>query len=302
MKPILADAGNALDPQGLAALKRAAAKEGKPSDATLKQVAQQFEALFLQMTLKSMREASFGDDLFESDQGNFYRDMHDQQLALTLAKSQGIGLTDVLVRQLGGGRASAKSTSSPAQAMLDNTRLRLRQQIEGASSAPDPKTFVQTLGSAVQQAASQLGVAPEAVLSVAALETGWGSTVMRRPDGTSANNYFGIKAGSDWSGERVTAITREYVDGRPVMRTEQFRAYSSAAESVADFACFLKGNPHYKDALNQKDPKAFVAALAAGGYATDPAYAHKATAIASGDALRAALESLKNSGDAPIPA
>lgn len=301
MKPITPDASNALDPQGLAALKRAA-RNGKPSEATLKQVAQQFEALFLQMTLKSMREAGFGDELFDSEQGNFYRDMHDQQLALTLAKSQGIGLTDVLVRQLGGGKAAGKSGASPLQAMLDNTRLRLRQQVAATSSASDPQAFVQALGPAVRTAASDLGVAPEAVLSIAALETGWGGAVMRHPDGRSANNYFGIKAGSDWTGDRVTAVTREYVDGRAVTRTEQFRAYSSAAESVADFARFLRENPRYQDALNQKDPKAFVAALAAGGYATDPAYVHKAGAIASGDALRTALESLKNSGDAPIPA
>ena len=301
MKPILPDAGNALDPQGLAALKRAAAKDGKPSDATLKQVAQQFEALFLQMTLKSMREASFGDDLFESDQGNFYRDMHDQQLALSLARSQGIGLTDVLVRQLGGGAASARS-GSPLQAMLDNTRLRLRQQLAGAAAAPDSQSFVQALGPSVQQAANDLGVAPEALLSIAALETGWGSTVMRRPDGSSANNYFGIKAGGDWSGARVTAITREYVDGRPVMRAEQFRAYASAADSVADFAQFLKANPRYREVLNQKDPQAFVAALTAGGYATDPAYAGKLRAILNGGTLRQAVSGLKKSGDAPIPA
>lgn len=302
MKPITPDTGNVLDPQGLAALKRAA-KNGKPSEATLKQVAQQFEALFLQMTLKSMREAGFGDELFDSEQGNFYRDMHDQQLALTLAKSQGIGLTDVLVRQLGGSKAAGnKDVSSPLQAMLDNTRLRLRQQIAGASTSPDSQTFVQTLGPAVRQAANDLGVAPEALLSIAALETGWGSAVMQRPDGTSANNYFGIKAGSDWTGDRVTAITHEYIDGRPVVRAEQFRAYPSAADSVADFAQFLKANPRYRDALNQKDPRAFVEALAAGGYATDPAYAGKVGAVLGGDTLRRAMIALKNSGDAPIPA
>ena len=301
MKPILPPAANTLDPNGLAGLKRAA-KEGAPSPATLKQVAQQFEALFMQMMLKSMREASFGDDLFESDQGNFYRDMYDQQLALTLAKQQGIGITDVLVRQLGGSRATGSGGASTLDTVLASVQRQLQVSAADTAATRDPQAFARALWPHVERAGRNLGVAPEAILSVAALETGWGSAAIRQADGSNAYNYFGIKAGSDWPGARVSAATREYLDGQAVTRKEQFRAYGSIGEGVADFVRFVRDNPRYRAALGQNDPQAFVAALADAGYATDPDYARKAGAILAGDTLRNALQALKFSGPGPLPA
>ena len=301
MKPILPPTTNTLDPNGLAGLKRAA-KDGTPSPETLKQVAQQFEALFMQMMLKSMREASFGDDLFESEQGNFYRDMYDQQLALTLAKQQGVGLTDVLVRQLGGGRAAGVADASPLDTVLQSIYRQLQVQAADRAGARDPQSFTRMLWPHVDRAGRTLGVAPEAIMAVAALETGWGSGVIRQADGTSAHNYFGIKAGADWSGARVAAVTNEYIDGQNVRRQEEFRAYPSVGEGVDDFARFLRDNPRYRTALDQKDPQAFLAELARAGYATDPDYARKAGAVLSGDTLRAAMDALKISGRGSIPA
>lgn len=304
--PIPPDAGFALDPQALAGLKRAA-RDSKSSPDTLKQVAGQFEALFMQMLLKSMREASFGDDLFGGGQGDFYRDLYDQQLSVMLAKRTGLGLADVLAQQLGGARAKAASAAAPAESTA------------GAHAARDPQAFVHALWPHAERAAKTLGVAPEAIVSVAALETGWGGSPLRHADGRSANNFFGIKADAGWNGARVQAPTREVVDGIVVMRNAAFRAYASPAEGVDDFVRFVRDNPRYRAALGQNDPQAFVAALAAGGYATDPAYARKAGAILKGDTLRAALATyrdvqvsretgsrerptLKNSGAGPIPA
>jgi len=90
---------------------RAAANNRDP--AALREVASQFEALFLQSMLKSMRDASMGDSLFgESDQMDMYQGMLDQQLSLEMASGSGVGLADMLVRQLGNADADHESQRS----------------------------------------------------------------------------------------------------------------------------------------------------------------------------------------------
>jgi flagellar protein FlgJ len=117
---------------------------------------------------------------------------------------------------------------------------------------------------------------------------------MQRPDGRSANNLFGIKADANWGGARVSASTREFVNGAAVTRREAFRAYDSIADSVDDFARFLKDSPRYREALAVgNDAPAFVESLARGGYATDPVYARKLQSILGGDTLRSALSELQ---------
>lgn len=303
MKPILPNLTNTLDPQGLTGLKRAA-REGQPSGETLREVARQFEALFMNMMLKSMRDASFGDELFGGEQGNFYRDMYDQQLAQMLASQKGMGLADVLVRQLGGDRAGASDPRVSGALSLD--RLRGYLGAEAPANATDkgtPADFVRQLWPHAERAGRALGVVPEAIVSIAALETGWGNSMIRHPDGRSANNLFGIKAGDSWQGGQVSAVTREVINGASVRRRENFRAYDSIGASVDDFAAFLRSNPRYREALDKgADARGFVETLARNGYATDPAYARKLGSILQGDSLRGALAGLKFPDSRPIPA
>jgi flagellar protein FlgJ len=272
------------DLQGLEKL-RAGVSQGQPSAEQLRQVAGQFEALFTQMMLKSMRAASFGDELFGSEQEDFYRDMYDKQLSLMLSKGQGMGLSEMLFKQLGGDRLpSLGSANSGAPAR-----------------APDAAAFVRTLLPAAQQAARQLGVAPDVLLAQAANETGWGRAVARRPDGRSSFNLFGIKADAGWQGGRVDATTLEYQQGVLVRKTQAFRAYDSYAASFADYVDFLRSNPRYQEALaNAADPAAYTRALQDAGYATDPDYAAKLQSILSGPLLRQALAGLKNPGTSPL--
>ena len=85
------------DIAGLGALKRGAHAQ---SPQALREAARQFESLFMRMMLKSMREASSGDPNFDSQQGGFYRDMFDDQIAVDLSRGRGMGLADMLMRQL----------------------------------------------------------------------------------------------------------------------------------------------------------------------------------------------------------
>ncbi|MCP4450224.1 MAG: flagellar assembly peptidoglycan hydrolase FlgJ, partial [Planctomycetes bacterium] len=102
------------DFQGVAELK---AKARTDASGSLDQVAKQFESLFTQMMIKSMRQAKLAEGLMDSDQTKFYQDMYDQQLAVHLSEGKGLGLADVIKRQLGGNEAA--NDSAPANSFSE---------------------------------------------------------------------------------------------------------------------------------------------------------------------------------------
>jgi peptidoglycan hydrolase FlgJ len=274
------------DFQGLAALKNDA--KGQAPTA-LKEAARQFESLFTQMLLKSMREAnkSFGEDaLFGSDQGEMYQDMFDDQIAMQLSKGKGLGLADMLVQQLQQGVTQA-SAAAPSD------RSAVRQSLSASKD-----DFISTLRPHAEQAARELGVDPNALLAQAALETGWGRSVPCNAQGECSFNLFGIKAGSQWSGATVNVPTLEFEDGIPVRKVERFRAYDSPADSFRDYAALLRDSSRYANARGAGDNiEAFATALQQGGYATDPHYAQKIAAVAS--EVRARSDALKFAAAGP---
>ena len=155
-----------------------------------------------------------------------------------------------------------------------------------------PEAFVRSLWPHAQKTAAELGVPAKALIAQAALETGWGRRLVGAGRSLDSNNLFGIKAGAHWIGEKVSAATHEFVDGVRVAQRAAFRAYGSAAESFADYAHLL-GNPRYAAARGTgDDAHRFAQALQQAGYATDPSYAAKISAIANGPTLQRALASL----------
>jgi flagellar rod assembly protein/muramidase FlgJ len=271
------------DFQGLASLKNDAKAQAPTA---LKEAARQFESLFTQMLLKSMREAnkSFGEDsLFGSDQADMYQDMFDDQIAMQMSKGKGLGLADMLVRQLQGG-VGATSQGQEASATPQT-----QAPTPVASSKDD---FLRTMRPHAEQAAREIGVDPDALLAQAALETGWGRSVPCNAQGDCSFNLFGIKAGSQWSGATVNVPTLEFEEGIPVRKVERFRAYDSAADSFRDYAALIRDGSRYASARGAGDNvEAFAAALQQGGYATDPNYAQKIAAVA--DEVRARSDVLK---------
>lgn len=273
------------DFQGLASLKNDA--KGQAPTA-LKEAARQFESLFTQMLLKSMREAnkSFGEDsLFGSDQADMYQDMFDDQIAMQMSKGKGLGLADMLVRQLQGG---VTGTQQPTAAGAPTATPVADKQPVAASK----EEFLRTLRPHAEQAAREIGVDPDALLAQAALETGWGRSVPCNAQGECSFNLFGIKAGSQWSGATVNVPTLEFESGIPVRKVERFRAYDSPADSFRDYAALIRDSSRYAGARGAGDNvEAFAAALQQGGYATDPNYAQKIAAVA--DEVRARSDVLK---------
>ncbi len=269
---------------------RAAADQRDP--AVLREVAGQFEALFLQSMLKNMRQSSLADPIFgSSGQHDMYQEMMDQQLSLEMAGGRGIGLADMLVRQLGG----AVGTSVPS-ATGPNLAAPVR---DGPRNNPgrwnSADAFVSDLWPHAARAASKLNVTPEAVLAQAALETGWGAHVSPAADGRPSYNLFGIKAGNGWQGETVVKPTIEFDHGVARREVARFRAYTNVAETFDDYAEFLSRHPRYASVRNHGgDIAGFAEALQESGYATDPAYAAKIRAVHDSDTMRQALARLKN--------
>lgn len=288
-----------------------------PGKDTLREVARQFESLFVQMMLKNMRAATPGDGgFFSSPQSDQYRDLYDQQLAVSMSQGQGFGIADMVERQLrqqagldtarpGGGRGI-----NDYDWRIPPMQIREVQPTE-AVSAPEPadrpggkqaawdtpEDFIRDVWPAAQRAAERLGADPRALVAQAALETGWGQHVIRRGDGSSSHNLFGIKVSPGWQGDRVRVPTLEYREGVPQREMAEFRAYASLEESFEDYVTFLKQNPRYHGALEvSDDPKAYTRELQRAGYATDPAYAEKIQRIMGGTLLQNTLAGLKETG------
>ncbi len=249
----------------------ASLKKDPDSPEAVHAVAKQVEALFLQMMLKSMRDAT--DEVNHgSNEMSTYNDMFDKQVALSISQHADLGIGRLLKRQL-------KSQTAPV--------------ISGSAASTlgtTPAEFVRTLTPSVRRAAATLGLNPTGLMAQAALETGWGQRMPRNADGSSSHNLFGIKAGEDWHGARASSETVEVVNGVAAPRRATFRAYRSVDESVADFAKLLQTSPRYKDALAAgTDAQAYIGHMAKAGYATDPEYSDKLNRILASGTIQAAL-------------
>lgn len=358
------DSGAATDLNRLHQLKVGKDRDG---EANVHKVAQEFESLFINEMMKAMRSANavFAEGNFmNSNESKTYQDMHDQQLAITMSKQNGVGLANVLERQLsktlhgsgssrpnpfaqvaassgitavsastadepvlrddskllnqrrislpprladrllagivppaGGSEAqaqapqnwlAAKSYPAPADKSLSiagsdaitGRRLAQPPLAPGKAAFSSPEEFVATMLPMAQSAADKIGVDARYLVAQAALETGWGKSIIRQQDGSSSHNLFGIKA-ADWQGDSARVLTTEYVDGKQVKESASFRAYGSFEQSFNDYVNFLQNNDRYDNALDSvANPKRFVSELQRAGYATDPQYANKIAQIA----------------------
>lgn len=260
------------DAQSLAALRSRAASDPK---AAVREVAKQFEALFMQELMKSMRAATLSSGMLDNEGSKLGTDLLDQQFATQMTGLPG-GLSEALARQLERqmGLAPGPIPAAPAaaSALVSQRPARIPDQ-----SAAD---FVQRHTQAAQAAEAATGIPAAFMIGQAAHESGWGRREIRHADGTPSHNLFGIKAGADWKGPVAETLTTEYVDGRAVKSVARFRAYASAAESFADYARLMKNSPRYQPVLAQaQDAGSFAASLQRAGYATDPQYAEKLTRV-----------------------
>jgi flagellar protein FlgJ len=318
MKQVAAPSSAALSAQQLAAdsrsleqLKRDAGRD--PAQA-IKSAARQFEAVFLQMVLKSMRDATPKSGLFDSAAGELYNGMLDQQVATTLADG-GSGLASIIERQLArhlqphaAADASAPSANGAAKVTpatrrtpppaatgaepmaprhgADSQGSSRPAPVESASAAASPtqggggataqSVFVNRMWDHALLAQRETGLPAKFIIGQAALESGWGSREIAGADGMRSFNLFGIKATGGWQGRTVEAVTTEYENGVAVRKVEKFRAYNNYGEAFRDWARLLTASPRYAEVLaSRSDAATFANGLQRAGYATDPGYGAK---------------------------
>ena len=301
----------ALDVQGFDAMRaqaNAAPQQG------LKAAAKQFDAVFTQMMLKSMREATPSDGPFDSHDSATFTSMLDQQLAQNMG-AKGIGVADMMLKQLmrnAGATASADGTGASGDSSANagnmaamNAMAKAYANAAGSSTASKASlsgsgysadsaltppargvgsdkvaAFVDRLAAPAQAASSATGIPARFIIGQAALESGWGKREIKNNDGSSTHNVFGIKATSDWTGKTASAVTTEYVNGKPQKVVEKFRAYDSYEDALTDYASVLKSNPRYAPVVEaSRDAAGFAHGMQKAGYATDPQYAKKLISI-----------------------
>ena len=359
------------DFNGLAKLKNEAKAK---TPAAILEVAKQFESVFVGMMLKSMRQVKLADGILDNKQSDFYRDMYDQQLSIHLAGERGIGLADLIVKQLSPDQSDnvvkgqkiadyerQLLSRKPVESKLDGVITELSDEagslsenkqpaeenpfwsgfqeffgksdseeapvlggnssFAGVAHRPDSnikqdsksfdfvgmqkdgqvqrkarqesrlvdqvetrinsaEDFVNRLRPYAEKAAKELGVEANILLAQAALETGWGKSVIKSSDGSSSYNLFNIKANKSWKGPQQKVSTLEYRNGVARKEMAGFRAYSSYQESFDDYVNFIKTNPRYRTAIKMAEkPERYMHELQQAGYATDPNYANKVMKI-----------------------
>ena len=241
---------------------------------SLGKVAKEFEGLYLQMLLKSMREAgqTFSSGMLKNDHISQYQEMYHNQLALHIANNSDIGLAAAINKQMTP-HVSATTTPMP-KAMLNKQAT--TQQLHDFTTFATPREFIDKMTPTIKDAAAQLGVAPNLLLAQAALESGWGQHAQ------DSHNLFGIKADKVWQKAKdyVNTSTHEFVAGVKTKLVDKFRAYPDYVASVQDYVGFIKDNPRYQQALQvAANPQEYVQELQRAGYATDPDYAAKVMKI-----------------------
>ena len=286
----------------------------------LRTVAKQFESIFMKMMLKSMRDATPGNPLFDSDSEKFYQQMYDDQLSSDLSAKGSLGLADMMVAQLEGNYSHSSKNRIASRASVDVDPAAMKDvisSIEKNARALDvyknnaaialetpvdkplheiesPEEFIKAIWDDAHETGKKLNLKPEVLIAQAALETGWGKFAVRDENGISSNNLFNIKADSRWSGPRMNKETTEYVQGVARQEHAKFRAYESISASFNDYANFLQGNERYQKAISSgENSSKFLRELQSAGYATDPKYAEKIENIMNREQVRETVQKLR---------
>ncbi len=268
----------------VADLRSAAARDPK---AAIRETAKQFEALFMQQIMKSMREATVSSGMLDNEGTKLGNEMLDSQYAAKMTGLPG-GLTDAIARQLERQMGTGAAAALAAPAASAGAASAASASTTRATPLTQKQTdFVQLHGNAARAAQSQTGIPAAFMIGQAAHETGWGKQEIRNADGSNSHNLFGIKAGAGWGGPVAEITTTEVVDGQAQKVSAKFRSYASYQDAFRDYAKMLTESPRYAGVAAQAAQGAASAASAAGfaqglqraGYATDPAYADKLSRV-----------------------
>jgi len=269
---------NNTDNRSIEALRAAAARDPKSS---VREAAKQFEALFMQEVMKSMRASTLSSGLLENSATQLGTEMLDTQFASKMTGLPG-GLSEAIAKQL-----QRQMGITPDKAEPTATKPGGLPSLTKKNIAPHVQDFIQKHDGAAKAASAATGIPASFMLAQAAHESGWGKREIVARDGTNSFNVFGIKAGANWTGKTVDVQTTEYVDGRAQKVVAKFRAYDSYEAAFKDYGQLLGSNQRYAQVVAQAQQantsagaskggaERFAQGLQKAGYATDPEYASK---------------------------
>jgi peptidoglycan hydrolase FlgJ len=282
VNPSSATAGLAgVDTRPLDALRASASQDPK---AAVREAAKQFEALFMQQLMKSMREATVSSGMLDNEGTKLGNEMLDAQYAAKMSGLPG-GLADAIARQLerqlgsgAGDVAAARAPSGAAGAAGSASKGPEAAPLSGRQAE-----FVRVHQESARAAEAASGIPAAFTIAQAAHESAWGQREIRNADGSSSHNLFGIKAGAGWTGAVAEITTTEWIGGEPQKVTAKFRSYASYDDAFRDYAQLMKTSPRYARAVaaataapaSAATAQGFASALQRAGYATDPGYADK---------------------------
>lgn len=255
------------DNRSIESLRAAAARDPK---ASIRETAKQFESLFMQEVMKSMRASTMASGMLDNPGSQLGTEMLDTQFAGKMTGLPG-GLSDAIQRQLQrqmgiSDKADAAKTLQPLPALAKK------------GIAPHVQSFIQKHDGAAKAAEAATGIPASFMLAQAAHESGWGKREITAKDGTPSHNVFGIKATPGWTGKVAEVQTTEFIDGKATKVTAKFRAYDNYQDAFKDYAKLIGSNDRYRNVMAQAQngsAEGFARGLQKAGYATDPEYADK---------------------------
>jgi peptidoglycan hydrolase FlgJ len=263
-----------IDSRSLDSLRSEAARDPKGA---ARQTAVQFESMFMQMVLKSMRDATPKPEN-AGPGGETFTGMLDAQLSKQFAGRPG-GLADMIEKQL---TRHMQKLPAVSPENIEAAKARAVSQLPAGMTtpaagnvSPTKAAFIEKMLPHAQQAERETGVPASFIVGQAALESGWGKSEIRNADGSTSFNLFGIKA-TGWKGATADVMTTEYEGGEAVKQRAKFRSYGSYGEAFSDYARMLANSPRYGNVVrNASTAESFAGGMQRAGYATDPQYAAK---------------------------
>lgn len=269
------------DARGIANLRNTANTDPK---AAIREAAKQFEGIFMQQLMKSMRDAQMSSGMLDNSGTKLGTEMLDQQFATQMTGLRG-GLSDIIARQLERqlGEPLANIAADAAKASVERSNSAKEApatsaSLQGLQGKERQMGFLKLHGDAAKAAEAATGIPANFMVAQAAHESGWGRHEIKHRDGSTSFNVFGIKAGANWKGPVAEVTTTEFINGQPHKVKAKFRAYGSYEEAFTDYAKLMKNNPRYSKVVdNASSAQGFAQGLQKAGYATDPAYADKLT-------------------------
>lgn len=279
------------DFQGLNTLLSKAKSDGNKA---LPETAHQFEALFLQTMLNTMRASQKvldDDSPFRSHAQDTFQEMLDGQFAMEISKGPGIGLAKMMIQQLSQQNKTDQAADIKPLAQAET----VSQTKKKPTVAEHVINFVKQLKPYAEKAAAVLGIDEKMLIAQAALETGWGMYTVKDAQGNSTHNLFNIKA-NESDKEAVKIKTTEFLADKPIKLSQYFKRYENMESSFRDFVNLITDSERYQDALNHHgNSELFIQNLQNAGYATDPKYADKIIKIYRNPNLQVAMEQIAQS-------